>query len=39
MKKIIKINLIILVIFCLSCNFALLEIMATSDEIIEEEQN
>ena len=32
MKKFIKINLIILVIFCLSCNFALIEINATSLE-------
>ena len=36
MKKFIKINFIILVIFCLSCNFALIKINATSDEIQEE---
>ena len=36
MKKFIKINFIILVIFCLSCNFALVKINATSDEVQEE---
>lgn len=32
MKKIIKINLIILVIFCLSCNFVFLENYATTEQ-------
>ena len=36
MKKFIKINLIILVIFCLSCNFALIQINATTEEQIED---
>ena len=31
MRKIIKINLIILVIFCLSCNFVLIENYATTE--------
>ncbi len=33
MKRFIKINLIILVIFCLSCNFILIKTNATSEEI------
>lgn len=37
MKKFIKINFIILVIFCLSCNFALVRINATSNELQEEQ--
>ena len=38
MKKFIKINLIILVIFCLSCNFSLFEdsALATENQNIEE---
>ena len=36
MKKFIKINFIILVIFCLSCNFSLIKINANSYEIQEE---
>lgn len=40
MKKFIKINLIILVIFCLFCTFSFSEIMATSmEEQVSEENN
>lgn len=38
MKRFIKINIIILVIFCLSCNFIFIKTQATSEEPQEDEQ-
>ncbi len=38
MKRFIKINIIILVIFCLSCNFIFIKTQATSEEPLGGEQ-